>query len=268
MGDRASEVQQRSFTKGTSDQEEGVFLNGRHSRFFEFRNAVQIFGECIRGFRALHFVGPCVTVFGSARFSSEAHPYYQLGLEIGREVARHGFTAMTGGGPGLMEAVNRGAKELGGRSVGCNIVLPAEQKPNRFLDRWVEFRYFFVRKLMLAKYSSGFVVMPGGYGTLDELFEVMTLIQTGKMKGFPVVLVGKTYWQGLLRFLKDPLCSLGAIDPSDLEGIRITNSPAEAIAWIRESAVQRYGIRYSEPRKPWWFLWEQGIQQEQELVVR
>jgi uncharacterized protein (TIGR00730 family) len=247
------------FAKISGSQEERRFLEGSHSRFYELARAVRIFLEYIRGFRALHFVGPCVTIFGSARFSSEDHPYYRLARELGRRVAKNGFTVMTGGGPGLMEAANRGAKEAGGRSVGCNITLPNEQKPNPFLDRWVEFRYFFVRKLMLAKYSLGFIVMPGGFGTLDELFEVVTLIQTGKMKNFPVVLVGKTYWQGLMRFLEDPLCALGAIDPIDLSQIHITNSPGEAIDLIRAHAIRRLGPDYARPRKPWWLFWEKGL---------
>jgi uncharacterized protein (TIGR00730 family) len=248
------------FAKDSSSQEERLFLEGRHSRFFELKRAIQIFLECIRGFRALHFVGPCVTIFGSARFSSEDHPYYELAREIGREVAKRGFTVMTGGGPGLMEAANRGAKDAGGRSIGCNITLPKEQKPNTFLDRWVEFRYFFVRKLMLAKYSHAFIVMPGGFGTLDELFEIVTLIQTGKMKNFPVVLIGKTYWQGLVKFIDDPLRSAGAIDRDDLSMIHLTNSPEEAMHWIHETAVRRLGPNYAQPRKPWWWFWERGIE--------
>jgi uncharacterized protein (TIGR00730 family) len=248
------------FAKGSSNHEERHFLEGAHSRTFELKYALRIFMECLKGFRALHFVGPCVTVFGSARFSSEVHPYYQLARDIGREIAREGFTVMTGGGPGLMEAANRGAKEAGGKSIGCNITLPTEQKPNAFLDRWVEFRYFFVRKMMLAKYSYGFVVMPGGLGTLDELFEVMTLIQTGKMKNFPVILVGISYWQGLLQFMKDPLCSLGAIDLADLSSIQITNSPSEAVQLIRDSAIQNFGLKYAQPKKPWWFFWERGLE--------
>lgn len=244
--------------KDTPSHEERRFLEAAHSRGFELKRAIQIFFECIRGFRAFHFVGPCVTVFGSARFSEE-HPYYHLGREIGQSLARDGFTVMTGGGPGLMEAANRGAKEAGGKSIGCSILLPREQTPNAFLDRWVAFRYFFVRKLMLAKYSHGFVVMPGGFGTLDELFEVITLIQAGKMKNFPVILVGKTYWQGLIKFLKDPLCSLGAIDPRDLAEIQMTNSPSEAAAWIRGAAIRRFGLNYARQQRPWWFFWETGI---------
>jgi uncharacterized protein (TIGR00730 family) len=147
----------------------------------ELIRVLRIMVEFVRGFRALHFVGPCVTVFGSARFK-EDHPYYALGREVGRELARAGFTVMTGGGPGIMEAANRGAKEVGGRSVGCNIELPAEQKPNQYLDRFITFHHFFVRKVMLVKYSYAFVALPGGFGTLDEIFETATLVQTGKIR--------------------------------------------------------------------------------------
>src|SRR5580765_7592539 len=156
-------------------------LEGPRARVVEFKRVWRIAAEFIRGFRALHFVGPCVTVFGSARFK-EGDPYYQLAREVGKGIASLGMTTMTGGGPGIMEAANRGAKEAGGTSIGCNIILPHEQKPNPYLDRFVEFRYFFVRKLMLIKYSYAFVVMPGGFGTLDELFESLTLVQTGKIR--------------------------------------------------------------------------------------
>jgi len=156
--------------------------------------------EFIRGFRALHFVGPCVTVFGSARFKDD-HPYYILARDVGSGLSRLGFTVMTGGGPGIMEAANRGAKESGGISIGCNIRLPKEQLPNPYLDRFVVFRYFFVRKVMLIKYSYAFVVLPGGFGTMDELFEAMTLIQTGKIRNFPVVLMGRNFYVQLLEFL-------------------------------------------------------------------
>ena len=173
----------------TPDSDERLLLQGPHARRHELRQAVRIFSECIRGFRALHFVGPCVTVFGSARFDA-AHPYYALGEEVGAKLAEIGVTVMTGGGPGLMEAANRGARRAGGRSIGCNIQLPKEQQPNPYLDRMVEFRYFFVRKLMLLKYSYAFVALPGGFGTLDEIFETLVLIQTGKIKRFPLVLLG------------------------------------------------------------------------------
>ena len=179
--------------KKAATPEEQLFLEGPHARGFELGRAFRIFRELIHGFRQLHFVGPCLTVFGSARFPAE-HRYYALTRELGARVAEAGFTVMTGGGPGLMEAANRGAKEAGGASIGCNIVLPQEQKPNPYVDKFVEFHYFFVRKLMLVKYSYGFVAAPGGFGTLDELFEVATLIQTGKIKNFPVVLLGVEYW--------------------------------------------------------------------------
>lgn len=237
---------------------EKVFLEGGHSRTFELRRAFQIFFEYLRGFRALHFLGPCVTVFGSARFKSENHPYYRLTRELGREIAKQGLTVITGGGPGLMEAANRGAHEWGGGSIGCGISLAREQKPNKFLDRWVEFRYFFVRKHMLAKYSSAFIVMPGGFGTLDELFEVATLIQTGKMRGFPVILVGTIYWKKLMSFLEDTLLS-GAIDPLDLASFRITDSPVTAIRWATEAIQKKYGGEFLRKRKPWWIFGERGL---------
>src|SRR5437660_446463 len=165
---------------------------------------LRISWEFIKGFRALHFVGPCVTVFGSARFSDD-HPVYDLARRTGALLARAGFTVMTGGGPGVMEAANRGAKDVGGRSIGCNIRLPQEQKPNPYLDKWITFRYFFVRKVMLVKYSYAFIALPGGFGTLDEIFETATLIQTAKIRDFPMVLMGRDFWQPLLDFLLNKL---------------------------------------------------------------
>ena len=156
--------------KGTRDREEMSLLSGPLPRSSELLRAGRIFLEFIRGFRALHFVGPCVTVFGSARFG-DPHPYYQMARRAGSQLAEAGFTVMTGGGPGIMEAANRGAKEAGGKSIGCNIKLPVEQKPNAYLDKWIEFQHFFVRKVMLVKYSYAFIALPGGFGTLDEIFE-------------------------------------------------------------------------------------------------
>jgi uncharacterized protein (TIGR00730 family) len=184
--------------------EEQKFLQGPQKRGSELWRACRIFFELIRGFRNFHFLGPCVTVFGSARFK-EDHRYYHMGRELGARIARAGFTVMTGGGPGIMEAANRGARDVKGRSVGCNIELPAEQKPNAYLDRWITFRYFFVRKLMLVKYSYAFVALPGGFGTLDEIFETATLIQTRKILDFPLVLMGRDYWQPLLDFMESRL---------------------------------------------------------------
>lgn len=232
---------------------EGRFLEGPRSRTAELWRAVRIFGEFIRGFRALHFVGPCVTVFGSARFGEE-HPAYGMARRLGDLLARGGFTVMTGGGPGIMEAANRGASEAGGRSIGCNILLPAEQVPNPYLDRWITFRYFFVRKVMLIKYSCAFVAMPGGFGTLDELFEALTLIQTGKISGFPVILMGREYWEPLLDFLRARAVARRAIDPGDLDRLVVTDSPEEAADCIRHCAVERFGLR---PRlRPFRYLGE------------
>ena len=180
--------------------EDRVLLEGPHSRTRELWLVLRALRDFIAGFRALHFVGPCVTVFGSARYTA-SHPYYALGREVGAAVTRLGFTVMTGGGPGLMEAANLGAREAGGRSVGCNIELPFEQAPNKYLDRWVTCRYFFVRKVLLFKYSYAFVALPGGLGTLDELSEALTLVQTGKIANFPIVLIGREYWQPFVDML-------------------------------------------------------------------
>src|SRR5579859_5090142 len=242
--------------KASSTSDEQIFLEGPRSRGFELRRALRIFWELIHGFRRLHVAGPCITVFGSARFT-EPHPYYALARGLGSQIAQASFTVMTGGGPGLMEAANRGAKEADGISIGCNIVLPEEQKPNRYLDKWVEFRYFFIRKMMLVKYSYGFVAVPGGFGTLDELFEVATLIQTGKIKNFPVVLLGVEYWSPLIAFLRQSVLANAAISPRDLEEILVTDSPAEAVAHIQRCATENFGLRYVE-RKPAKILFERG----------
>jgi len=210
------------------------FLAGPRSRRSELLRVGRIAGEFIRGFRALHFVHPCVTVFGSARFP-EQHYYYRLAREVGRGVASLGLTTMTGGGPGIMEAANRGAREAGGASFGCNIRLPAEQEPNPYLDRWITFRYFFVRKVMLVKYSVSFVVLPGGFGTLDELFESLTLVQTGKISEFPIILMGARYWAPLLEFMDTTLIGNRTIDPEDRNLFTVTDSVEEAMAVIRAS---------------------------------
>ena len=231
------------------------FLQGPQGRGFELARALRIFGELLRGFRALHFAGPCVTVFGSARFS-EDHPYYALGREVGARLARAGFTVMTGGGPGIKEAANRGAREAGGRSIGCNIELPQEQRPNPYLDRWITFRHFFVRKLMLVKYSYAFVALPGGFGTLDEVFETATLIQTGKIQQFPLVLLGRRFWSPLLDFMRERLVAEGTIAPADARRLAVTDSPEEAVAAISSIAMSRFGLTSGPRMRRRWFLWE------------
>jgi hypothetical protein len=244
-----------SWGRGSPDQAERQFLRGPRPRGVELAEAGRIFAECVKGFRALHFVGPCVTVFGSARFPSD-HPYYALAREVGARLAQAGFTVMTGGGPGIMEAANRGAKEAGGASVGCNIILPKEQAPNPYLDRFVEFRYFFVRKMMLEKYSYAFIAMPGGIGTLDEIFETSVLIQTGKMKEFPFVLVGKSFWAPLVDYLKQGLLAAKTIDAADVARFVLTDSPEEAVALIRDRAMTQFGLAYGPgapvPKARWW----------------
>jgi uncharacterized protein (TIGR00730 family) len=241
--------------KGTSDPAERKFLRGPRPRGVELAEAARIFAECVKGFRRLHFVGPCVTVFGSARFKAD-HPYYALARELGGKLAGAGFTVMTGGGPGIMEAANRGAKEAGGYSVGANITLPVEQKPNAYLDRWVEFRYFFVRKMLLEKYSYAFVAMPGGIGTLDEIFETAVLIQTGKMREFPFVLVGKSFWSPMLDYLRDRMVTAGTLDEGDVARFFVTDSAGDAVEFIRERAMKEFGLTYGPRAKPRWWLGE------------
>lgn len=216
------------------------FLEGPRSRWSEFVFTVRVMLEFITGFRILHFVGPCVTVFGSARFKEE-HPYYQLTRSVSAAISRLGFTIMTGGGPGIMQAANEGARDAGGPSVGCNIQLPFEQKHNPFLDKFVTFRYFFVRKVLLVKYSYAFVIMPGGAGTLDEMFETITLIQTGKISSFPVVLMGKSYWQPLLDFMQQ-MVEIGTISAQDLELFILTDDVDVAVEHIRKHSIDKFKL--------------------------
>jgi hypothetical protein len=212
------------------------FLSGRRHREANLESAVRVFLEFLKGFEALDLKGPCVTVFGSARFP-EGHPHYATARALGGALARAGYAVMTGGGPGLMEAANRGAREAGGVSYGCNIRLPREQKPNAFLDRFVEFEHFFVRKVMLVKYSCAFVVLPGGFGTLDEAFEVMTLIQNRKLESFPVVAMGGQFWQSLRNFLLHTLVPAGTIEARELETLSLTDDVDEAVAIIRRATT-------------------------------
>ena len=230
--------------KGPGRPEVREWLAGPRSRLSELARLGRIVAEFLRGYRMLHFVGPCVTVFGSAR-THQDDPHYALARAMGRRLAGMGYTVMTGGGPGIMEAANRGARDGGGRSIGCNIELQHEQQPNPYLDRFVTFRYFFVRKVMLVKYSVAFVVLPGGFGTLDELFESVTLVQTGKIVVFPIVLMGSAYWAPLVAFLRDTLAARGTIDPADLGLLTITDSVDEAAA-----AIERGVQALPPPRRP------------------
>jgi uncharacterized protein (TIGR00730 family) len=216
---------------GKIEGAEKAFLRGKRSRHEDLESAVTMFLEILRGFESMDFEGPCVTVFGSARFG-KGHPYYELARDMGRALARAGYAVMTGGGPGLMEATNRGAHEAGGLSLGCNIQLPKEQKPNKYLDKFIEFEHFFVRKVMLVKYSSAFVVMPGGYGTLDEAFEVATLIQTGKLERFPIIGLGGKFWYDLRKFARETLIVEGVIDPEDIKFVHPVESVEEAMSFI------------------------------------
>ena len=225
--------------KNTMPLHEIRFLEGPRSRWDNLKFVVDIAWEFIRGFRALHFSGPCVAVFGSARFT-EASPYYGLTRQLSAEIAKLGFTIMTGGGPGLMEAANRGARDVGGRSVGCNIVLPMEQEPNPYLDKWVNIRYFFVRKTLLIKYSYAFVIVPGGFGTLDELFEAVTLIQTGKIKDFPVIIFGREFHQELVAHL-EKMRQLKTISETDLQLFLVTDSIDEAVELLRKT-IKKFGL--------------------------
>lgn len=242
---------QRRWGKATRNVEEGQFLEGPRTRRFELWRILRIAAEFLKGFRRLHFVGPCVTVFGSARFK-EDHRYYALARDVSSRLSRLGFTIMTGGGPGIMEAANRGARDAGGRSIGCNIMLPMEQRPNPYLDQFVEFRYFFVRKVMLVKYSYAFVVLPGGFGTLDEVFETLTLVQTGKIRDFPIILMGRDYWEPLLTFFRERLVAEKTIDPRDLDLMTVTDSPEEAVDRIADVAQRHFGFIWtSRPRQSW-----------------
>jgi len=243
--------------KGTEFAEDGRFLQGPSSRTSELARLFRICTDFVRGFRALHFVGPCVTVFGSARFG-ETHRYYGLARDVGARLGRAGFTLLTGGGPGIMEAANRGARDAGAPSIGLNIILPTEQRPNPYVDRWVEFRYFFVRKVMLVKYSYAFVVLPGGFGTLDEVFECVTLIQTGKIRNFPLVMMGTDYWAPLREFICHRMTAEKTILPADCERILFTDSVDEAMDHILGAATREFGLVWEAA--PRWYFGESGLQ--------
>jgi len=248
----------RSALIASSERADEIFLEGPRSRLAEFLTLLRVMRDFLRGFRVLHFVGPCVTVFGSARIQPD-DPHYELAQKMGAAIARLGFTVMTGGGPGIMEAANRGAEEVGGRSVGCNIKLRFEQPANAYLDRCVRMHYFFVRKALLVKYSYAFVVMPGGAGTLGELFGAVTLIQTGKIKNFPIVIMGTDYWKELIGFI-NKMAQHGMIAAADLSLIYVTDSVEDAIAHIRRKAIEPFGLkRVARIRRCFPWLGERGF---------
>ncbi|MFN8388790.1 MAG: TIGR00730 family Rossman fold protein [Bdellovibrionota bacterium] len=239
--------------KDSRSKEELRFLEGPGGRIKDFWRVLRIGGELIRGFRKFHFLPPCVTIFGSARFP-DSHPYYQLARTTAQEIGRIGFTIMTGGGPGIMEAANRGAKDVGAHSVGCNIKLPHEQQPNGYLDDWMEFNYFFVRKVMLIKYSYAFIALPGGFGTLDEIYETATLVQTEKIKDFPLILIGTEFWKPLFDFMEQRLLASQTILQGDFDRFLLTDSPQEAAEWVKEAATRQFGLTLPEPPKPFSLL--------------
>lgn len=236
-------------------KEEIKFLDGPQSRLRDFWFVIKVVFQFLRGFRVLHFVGPCITFFGSARFN-EQHDYYQAARSLAGKVAKLGFTIMTGGGPGIMEASNRGAKDVGGRSVGCNIELPFEQVPNPYLDANVNIGYFFVRKVLLLKYSYGFVVFPGGFGTLDELFESLTLIQTGKIEKFPVAIYSKGFHQELMEYI-EVMYLKGTISEHDKHLYLISDNESEIVEHIRRHTIKPFGLQFEQ--KAWWLLGEHRI---------
>ncbi|WNH07776.1 TIGR00730 family Rossman fold protein [Thalassobellus suaedae] len=238
---------------------EAQFLGGKRSRFKELISLLSIVSEFIHGFRKLHYVKPCITFFGSARFK-EHNLYYQQARALAQLIAKKGFTVMTGGGPGIMEAANRGAKDVSGKSIGCNIKLPEEQKPNPYLDFNITMNHFYVRKVLLLKYSYAFAVFPGGFGTLDELFETLTLLQTNKIHNFPVVLFGKDYWSKLLEQTK-VMEALGTISEKDLDLFLVTDSVTEGMNYINT----KLDIKLDAPSKiktsknRWWFGEKQSL---------
>lgn len=229
-----------------------VYLDGPKSRSYELSFAWNVFKQFMKGFRTLHFVGPCITVFGSARFN-ENHPYYLKAVNFGKRIAELGFTTMTGGGPGIMEAANKGAFENGGTSIGCNIQLPFEQKPNPYVHKSITFEHFFVRKVLLMKYSYAFIIMPGGFGTMDEFFETLTLIQTKTISQFPVVLFGKEYYQELWNYIIY-MESKGMISKEDLDLVLLTDDEEEAMRHIHGYISKNYKVK---PRAKLWWLMEQ-----------
>jgi uncharacterized protein (TIGR00730 family) len=244
------EVETKSKSKVIIPPKEHVYLDGPKSRGYELGFAWRVFAQFIKGFRNLHFLGPCITVFGSARFKDD-HPYYIKAREFGKSIAEIGFTTMTGGGPGIMEAANRGAFENGGKSVGCNVQLPFEQQSNPYLHKSVTFEHFFVRKVLLVKYSYAFIIMPGGFGTMDEFFETLTLVQTKTVTQFPIVLFGKEFYKPLLKTIEE-MAVQGTISKEDMNLVLVTDSVDEAMQHIHSYISTNYKIRPRE--RKWWFF--------------
>lgn len=243
-----------------SYKEEKKFMEGPRSRWSELWYVFGVFRQFMKGLRALHFVGPCVTVFGSARFK-EDHPYYTLARKVSAEIGKMGFAIMTGGGPGIMEAANRGARDVEALSVGCNIVLPHEQHENPYLDRYVNMEYFFVRKELLRKYSFAFIVLPGGFGTLDEFFETLTLIQTGKIERFPMVIMGTEFHQDVIRHIERMIVEK-TISEDDMDLLLITDSVEEVVEHIRKYATGA-NLKLRPATKTLWALGEQRMKKAQ-----
>ena len=243
-----SQESSRSTAAVSSERADEIFLEGPRSRFAEFFTLLRVMRDFLRGFRTLHFVGPCVTVFGSARIKSE-DPHYELARKMGVAIARLGFTVITGGGPGIMEAANKGAQDGGNLSIGCNIELAFEQVPNQYLDISLDFRYFFVRKTMFVKYSSAFIIFPGGFGTMDELFEALTLIQTKKVSNFPVILYGSKYWEGLLNWIRETMLAEEKVSVDDVTLLRISDDPEEICRMVCEAYQENYHMEKHDPHR-------------------
>ena len=233
-------------------KDESLFIRGPLSRFKELSFAFKVFFYFIKAFRKMHFIGPCVTVFGSARFTKNSDHYISA-EKIGAALANMGFTVMTGGGPGIMEAANKGAFKAGGHSVGCNIILPFEQKPNPYLHKWIDIPYFFLRKVILVKYSYAFVVMPGGIGTLDELFEALTLIQTKVIKDFPVVIFDSEYHKELCHHI-DLMAKNESISPEDMKLLFVTDLVEDLISHIESHTIKKFGLVKKQVKPKWWFF--------------
>ncbi len=230
---------------------EHVYLDGGQSRGYEFVFLLKVMWQFFTGIRKLHFENPCITVFGSARFGEDDR-YYIAAREFGKRIAGLGFSTITGGGPGIMEAANKGAFESGGTSIGCNIKLPHEQKENPYLHKAITFDYFFIRKTLLIKYSYAFIIMPGGFGTMDEFFETITLIQTKTLTQFPIVLYGKEYYKELMETIAD-MAKRGTISPEDMNLVLLTDDIDEAMQHIYTYITTNYKI---VPRRRFWWLFE------------